>query len=157
LQVANYTAAIANNGTLYQPHLVSKILNSDNQTIKEIAPQIIRTNFIDPANLEIVREGMRQTVTVGSAQSLKSVPVDVAGKTGTAQWSTTKGPHAWFIGFAPYEKPQIAIMVLVEEGVEGSTIAAPIARDILSWYFNPLGGGATATSTPPVATVPTAN
>lgn len=157
LQVANYTATIANNGTLYRPHLVSKILNSENQTIKEIAPQIIRTNFIDSANLEIVREGMRQTVTVGSAQSLKSVPVDVAGKTGTAQWSTTKGPHAWFIGFAPYEKPQIAIMVLVEEGVEGSTIAAPIARDILSWYFNPLGGGASATSTPPVATAPPSN
>lgn len=157
LQVANYIAAIANNGTLYQPHLVSKILNSDNQVIKEIAPQIINTDFIDSNNLQIVREGMRQTVTGGSAQSLKDLPIAVAGKTGTAQWSTTKSPHAWFVGFAPYEKPQIAIMVLVEEGVEGSTIAAPIARDILAWYFNPLGGGASATSTPPAAVFPAAD
>jgi len=135
LQVANYTAAIANGGTLYKPHLVSKILDKNNNVVSDVAPQIIRNNFIDADNLRIVREGMRQTITAGSAQSLQIVPVPVAGKTGTAQWSTKKGPHAWFIGFAPYDKPQIAITVLVEEGVEGSTIAAPIARDILNWYF----------------------
>jgi penicillin-binding protein 2 len=135
LQVANYTAAIANGGTLYKPHLVSKILDKNNNVVSDVAPQIIRNNFIDADNLRIVREGMRQTVTIGSAQSLQIVPVPVAGKTGTAQWSTKKSPHAWFVGFAPYDKPQIAITVLVEEGIEGSTIAAPIARDILNWYF----------------------
>jgi len=135
LQVANYTAAIANGGTLYKPHLVSKILDKNNNIVSDVAPQIIRNNFIEADNLRIIREGMRQTITIGSAQSLQIVPVPVAGKTGTAQWSTKKAPHAWFIGFAPYDKPQIAITVLVEEGVEGSTIAAPIARDILNWYF----------------------
>lgn len=147
LQVANYTAAIANGGTLYQPHFVSKILDINNNVVKGVAPQIIRSNFIDSKNIQIVREGMRQTIIAGSAQSLQSVPVSVAGKTGTAQWSTKKGPHAWFIGFAPYDKPQVAIMVLVEEGVEGSTIAAPIARDILNWYFtvNPITGIASST------------
>lgn len=135
LQVANYTAAIANGGTLYEPHLVTKILGTDNQVVEDITPKIIRSNFIDPADLQIVRAGMRETVTLGSARSLNSLSVAVAGKTGTAQWSTKKGPHAWFIGFAPYDKPEVAITVLVEEGVEGSTIAAPIARDILSWYF----------------------
>jgi penicillin-binding protein 2 len=135
LQVANYTAAIANGGTLYEPHLVSKLLSDDNQVIAEIPPKIIRQDFIDPANLKIVREGMRQTVTIGSARSLNILPVAVAGKTGTAQWSTTKSPHAWFIGFAPYDKPEIVITVLVEEGVEGSTMAAPIAKDILNWYY----------------------
>lgn len=135
LQVANYTAAIANGGTLYQPHFVSKILDTNNQVVREIQPKIIRSNFVDAENLRIVREGMRQTITAGSARSLSIVPVAVAGKTGTAQWSTKKGPHAWFIGFAPYEKPQLVITVLVEEGVEGSTMAAPIARDILKWYF----------------------
>lgn len=152
LQVANYTAAIANGGTLYEPHLVSKILNSNNQVIKDVAPVIIRQNLVDQANLEIVREGMRQTITSGSARSLSALPVAVAGKTGTAQWSTKKGPHAWFIGFAPYEKPQIAIMVLVEEGVEGSTISAPIARDILNWYFSPRPGSNVATSTSATST-----
>lgn len=148
LQVANYTAAIANGGTLYKPHLVSKILDTNNQVVKEIAPEIIRSDFIDAINLQIVKEGMRQTITSGSARSLSIVPVAVAGKTGTAQWSTKKGPHAWFIGFAPYEKPTVAIMVLVEEGVEGSTMAAPIARDILQWYFTV--NSQNATSTPSV-------
>lgn len=135
LQVANYTAAVANGGTLYEPHLVSKLLGEDNKVITEIPAKIIRQNFIDPANLKIVREGMRQTITVGSARSLSILPVAAAGKTGTAQWSTTKSPHAWFIGFAPYDEPQIVITVLVEEGVEGSTMAAPIAKDILNWYY----------------------
>jgi len=156
LQVANYTAAIANGGTLYEPHLVSKILDSNNQVIKSIEPKIISQTAVDQANLEIVREGMRQTITTGSARSLNTLPVEVAGKTGTAQWSTKKGPHAWFIGFAPYDKPQLVIMVLVEEGVEGSTISAPIAKDILNWYFSPRPGSnvatTTATSTPATST-----
>ena len=147
LQVANYTAAIANGGTLYEPHLVSKILDSNNQVVKNIDPVILGRNLINPANLEIVREGMRQTVTAGSARSLNTLPVEVAGKTGTAQWSTKKGPHAWFIGFAPYDKPKLVIMVLVEEGVEGSSISAPIAKDILNWYFSPHSGSILATTT----------
>lgn len=135
LQVAAYTVALANGGTLYQPHLVNSVLDTNTGVIEAVSPKIIRSNFIDPENMKIVREGMRQTVTAGSARSLSILPVAAAGKTGTAQWSTKKSPHAWFIGFAPYENPQIAITVLVEEGVEGSSMAAPIARDILNWYF----------------------
>ncbi len=136
LQVANYTAAIANGGTLYKPHLVSKILFEDNRVVKEVEPVILRRDFISDRSLKVVREGMRQTVTSGSARSLNIIPVAVAGKTGTAQWSTKKGPHAWFTGFAPYEKPELVITILVEEGVEGSTIAVPIAKDILNWYYS---------------------
>lgn len=154
LQVANYTAAIANNGTLYVPHLVTKVLGKDNQILKTIVSQTIRTDLVDPSYLQIVREGLRQTITTGSARSLSVLPVAVAGKTGTAQWSTTRGPHAWFAGFAPYDHPQLVIVVMVEEGVEGSTIAAPIARDILNWYFSPSGGGATATSSPSLPSAP---
>jgi penicillin-binding protein 2 len=135
LQVANYTAAIANGGTLYQPHLVSKVMDSNNNVIQEIQPKILASNLVDSADLEIVREGMRQTITAGSARSLNTLPVQVAGKTGTAQWSTTKQPHAWFIGFAPYDKPKVVIAVLVQEGIGGDVIAAPIAKDILNWYF----------------------
>jgi len=135
LQVANYTAALANGGTLRRPYLVKEIL--DNNGNKEvIQPEVIRENFIDPKNIEIVRKAMRQTVTLGSAQYLNNLPVAVAGKTGTAQWSDTKGTHAWFTGFAPYDKPEVAITVLVEEGGEGSTVSVPITYDILDWYFN---------------------
>ncbi len=136
LQVANYTAAIANGGTLYKPHLVAKILDSNNQLVQEIKPQVIRQNFINAADLNIVREGMRQTVTSGSGRYLNTLPVTMAGKTGTAQWSTVKAPHAWFIGFAPYENPELSISILVEEGVEGSTVAVPMAYDIFNWYFS---------------------
>jgi len=135
LQVANYTATIANGGKLYQPHFVSKLLGVNNEVLKEIQPKIIREGFIDSKNLEIVRAGMRQTVSSGSARSLSIIPVAVAGKTGTAQWSSKKANHAWFTGFAPYEKPELVITVLVEEGVEGSAISVPIAKDILNWYF----------------------
>jgi len=136
LQVANYTAAIANGGRLYKPRLVTKLLDSNEQVVKELPPQVIRDNFVDVNNLKIVREGMRQTVTVGSARYLNSLTVSVAGKTGTAQWSSQKNNHAWFTGFAPYENPELVITILVEEGVEGSTIAVPIAHDILNWYFS---------------------
>lgn len=136
LQVANYTAAIANGGTLYEPHLVSRVMSENNQTVREVQPIILRHDFISDRSLKIVREGMRQTVTAGSARSLNALPVAVAGKTGTAQWSTKKSPHAWFAGFAPYEKPELVITVLVEEGIEGSAITVSIAKDILSWYYS---------------------
>lgn len=146
LQVANFTAAVANGGKLMEPHIVTGILDSNNNIVSEIQPKIVRENFIDPANINIVREGLRQTVLTGSARSMQSLPVDMAGKTGTAQWSTKKAPHAWFTGFAPYDNPQIVITVLVEEGKEGSTVAVPIAREIMQWYF---GGRDNAIKLPP--------
>ena len=136
LQVADYTATIANGGHFYKPHLVQSLLNSNNEVIKNIEPEVIRENFIDEENLKIVREGMRQAVTSGSARSLQVVPVPVAAKTGTAQWSTQKEPHAWFTSFAPYEEPVIVLTVLVEEGREGSAVGAAVAREILTWYFS---------------------
>lgn len=136
LQVANFTAVVANGGRLYQPTLVQNLLNEDNQIVKTIEPTIIRQDFIDSYNLQVVREGMRQTVTAGSGRSLSVLPVTSAGKTGTAQWSSKKENHAWFTGFAPYEKPELVITVLVEEGREGSEVAVPIAREILFWYFS---------------------
>jgi len=135
LQVAVYTSVFANGGSLYRPHFVKQILSSDDQVIREFNNEAIRKNFISPHNIEIVREGMRQTVTMGSARSLNSVPVAVAGKTGTAQWSSKKETHAWFVGFAPFEKPELAFSILVEEGGEGSSVAVPIAREFLKWYF----------------------
>jgi penicillin-binding protein 2 len=136
LQVASYTSTLANGGTLYKPHLVSKILDSENNVIKDVEPEIIRSEFIDKENMEIVREGMRETVTLGSGRYLSLLPIEVAGKTGTAQWSSVKDTHAWFIGFAPYENPDLAFAILLEEGGEGSSTAVPVAYDILNWYYS---------------------
>lgn len=138
LQVASFTSFFANGGTIYRPHFVKALLNKDNTLAQDIEPQIIKHDFIDKKNINIVRNGLRDTVVYGSASSLQAVPVDVAGKTGTAQWSSTKNPHSWFTGFAPFDDPQIVITVLVEEGSDGLTSASvPIAREVLQWYFTP--------------------
>ncbi|MDO8593177.1 MAG: penicillin-binding protein 2 [bacterium] len=144
LQVANYTAVFANGGSLYRPHLIRLILDSQDQPIGEADSKPIKANIASAKTIEIVRAGMRQAVTDGSARSLQSVPVSVAGKTGTAQWSSTKPTHAWFTGWAPYDQPRLVITILIESGGEGSSTAVPIANEVLTWYFN----RQTATSTP---------
>jgi penicillin-binding protein 2 len=135
LQLANYIATIANGGTLFKPHLVSQIKKSDG-TITSVQPQIIRSGFVSPDVMNVVREGMRQAVTSGTAQPLKDLPVEVAGKTGTAQFGTGGNQeHGWFVSFAPYDNPQIAMAVLVEGGGEGFTSALPVTKDVYQWYF----------------------
>lgn len=135
LQVAMYNSFFANGGTLYRPHLVKSIIDGATKVSSDVKNEPVRENFIKSYNVNIVREGMRQTVTSGSASRLQAVPVPVAGKTGTAQWSTEKNPHGWFIGFAPYDKPEIAIVVMIEAGGEGSSVATPVVQDYLTWYF----------------------
>jgi len=135
LQLANYTAAIANGGILYSPRIVSQIKRSDGQ-VESISPTIIRQNFLNPDVMQVVREGMRQTVTDGTAQPLKTLPVAVAGKTGTAQFGSEGKMHGWFISFAPYDNPTIAMAVLVEGGGEGFSSAEPVTKDVYDYYFN---------------------
>lgn len=134
LQVANWTAAVANGGTVYQPHLVKAIADPVQKQIAVKNPVILNSNFISVENMNIVKIGMRECVVYGSCQSLNTLPFLAAGKTGTAQWVTGKNNHAWFTSFAPYDKPQIVVTVLVEEGGEGSSAAMPIARNFLSWW-----------------------
>lgn len=132
LQIAAATAVFGNKGTLYEPHFLETI-ESENVSEEDY---IIRQNFISEENIDIVRAGMRQTITSGSGQKLLDLPVTSAGKTGTAQWSEKKSPHAWFTAFAPYENSEIVVTVLVEEGGEGSAIALDIAREFMMWYFS---------------------
>lgn len=150
LQITSVIAAVANGGTLYKPHLLDNVFDREGKVIDHVEPHVIGSNMIDAAYLREVRIGMRQTVTAGTARILNDIQVKVAAKTGTAEVGVSS-PHAWFVAFAPYEKPEIAITVMVEHGGEGSTVAAPITRDILNWYFGDRGktsGDAHATSTP---------
>jgi len=135
LQVASYTATIANGGTLYQPYLVNEVKDSTGRIISQHAKKILSSGFVSPANIQIVREGMRSGVTSGSSQQLASLPFTTAGKTGTAQFGADSKTHAWFTAFAPYENPEIVITVLVEAGGEGHAAALPIAKEILSWWY----------------------
>ena len=75
------------------------------------------------------------TITSGTAQTLKTLPIEVAGKTGTAQFGTEDKTHSWFIAFAPYENPEIAIAVIVPSGGEGNNTAVPVTKEALEWYF----------------------
>lgn len=148
LQMAASLAAIANGGTLYQPHLLNAITDSSGNVTQTIAPTIIRQNFISKGNMDIVRQGMWMAVNdpngTACCRIKQEVPVEVAGKTGTAETVVhddgsgallQSRPHAWFEAFAPFNDPKIAIVVLVEHAGEGAEYAAPAVRETLSWYF----------------------
>lgn len=138
LQMLRATAVIASNGKLFQPQLVKEITDSSGNVIKEFEPRVERENFLSQETIKTVAEGMRMAVTSGSARSIfpSDYLVEVAGKTGTAQFLNNAKTHAWFECYAPYDDPEIAIVVLVEGGGEGYEIAAPVAKDITSYYFS---------------------
>ncbi len=135
LEMAATTAVIANGGKLFRPKLVDKIVDSDKNIIETIQPEILRENFISEENLSVIRKAMRQTVTAGSALMLNSINVAVAAKTGTAQVAGQENSNAWATVFAPIENPQIVLAILVENAGEGSSVAIPIAKEVLEKYF----------------------
>ncbi|MCK5080566.1 MAG: penicillin-binding protein 2 [Candidatus Moranbacteria bacterium] len=135
LQIASAIAVIANEGTLYQPEIVSKIINSDGQG-RKIEKQVIRSDFISGDNLRKVKGAMRETVTRGSGVSMSDMEVEVAGKTGTAQFGAEEKTHSWFVSFAPFDDPEIATVVLIESGGEGHDWATPATEQILREYFD---------------------
>lgn len=136
LQIAFMTAAIANNGTLYEPHLVRAMVNPVTGRSRTTSPKIIRSQIVPNEHLAIVQQGMRDCVTGGSCRRLNSIPLTIAGKTGTAQWNANKPNHAWFTSFAPVEQPEITITILIEEGEEGSRTAVPVADGFYRWWAN---------------------
>ena len=133
LQLANATAAIANGGTLWWPHLGTKVIYPDGSHLA-IESRVLNDQIASGTSIEIVQRGMRATVDGGTGRLLADLPVKAAGKTGTAQFGTGE-PNAWFTAFAPYDEPTIAIAVLAEQAGEGSDISAPVAKAALSYYF----------------------
>lgn len=136
LQVAAYTAAIANGGTYYRPRLVKEVHDLKTGEIIKVRGEVMYQGAVSPANIEIVRQGMRDAVSYGSAKDLRSLPVSSGAKTGTAQIGGTQDTHSWFTVFAPYDDPEIALTVMVEKGGDGTEAALPAARDILNYYFS---------------------
>ena len=136
LQVLSWISAVANGGKIYKPYIVDRIEDNDKYVIKKFEPEIIGDVGIGRETLGVVKEGMRQAVLEGTAKSLGALPITSAAKTGTAQFDA-KNPnrsHAWFTAFAPYENPQIAIVVLIEDGGEGGVNSMPVVRDTLNWW-----------------------
>jgi len=137
LQMAVSFVPIANGGKLLQPQVVKEI-----REVEEINPKIIREGFIKPEHLEVVRQGMRQAVTSGTATGwLDQLRVPVAAKTGSAQ-TGKKDPKDkkdyldnWITVFAPYEDPQIVLTIMIKDVKEGPVVTPPVAKAILEWYF----------------------
>ena len=133
IQAAVWTAAVANGKSVVQPHLAGQL--EEPLTHDKIQLEFKKYDVpVSASNLSIVRQGMRDCVSYGSCQLLKALPFSSGGKTGTAQWNSNKDNHAWFTSFAPFDNPKIVVSILVEEGVEGSTAAQPVARDFLLWW-----------------------
>lgn len=135
LQMAAYTATIANGGTWYQPHAVRAMYNKVLKKKLNVAYSS-RQVPIDADYFRIVKLGMRDVVTSGTARSVDIPGLDVCGKTGTAQTGKGAKDQSWFIAFAPMDNPTIAICVSVEGGGFGATTAVPIVRKMLELYFN---------------------
>jgi penicillin-binding protein 2 len=156
LQLAGVYAAIANGGTLYKPQLVQRIEDLDGRVVQPFYPEVVRTVDMNPAHRKVIVEGLIAVTNEAggtafrATQSYKQKMKDivVAGKTGTAQVVAIGAvrlkthqmdfftrDHAWFAGFAPADKPEIAVVVLNEHGGHGGVDAAPTGMAVLAKYF----------------------
>lgn len=143
LQLVNYIATIANGGTRYQPYLVDRVVDYKGKTVQQFEKKALNQVDVSSKNLNYVRQGMRAvTQPGGTAYGIfAKFPVEVAGKTGTAQtgkdkWGKDKPTHGWFVAYAPYDKPQVAVAAIMENAGHGGSSAGLVVRDALAAYFN---------------------
>ncbi len=160
LQILNATIAMVNGGTLYQPQIVYQVQDSTGEVVQSFEPKILHKIDMPQEIFDMVNEGMRSTISMDdgtAAWRFIESPVNVAGKTGTAEYCPViqkddgtyecllsldgyQLTHAWFTAYAPYEDPEIALVVFVHgnnrDVIQGSEVAAPIARRIIDYYFS---------------------
>ena len=140
LQVARFTAAVANGGTLYRPQMIESITNAAGQSVFSFAPESNGTLPVSQATLDAIRTGMRAVVRSKSGTAnlvLGDMGIPIYGKTGTAE-NPMGDAHAWFTGFTETprtDRPDIAVAVIVENAGQGSEIAAPIFRRVIETYY----------------------
>ncbi len=151
LQITVMTAMLANGGKKYLPQMVERVVGTDGNIIEELTPQLVGELKGVDNHIRLIQQGMYDVVQGkrGTARIVKIKGINIAGKTGTAQvvklaqYKHLKEEdipykfrdHAWFTCYAPAEKPEIAVTVLVEHGLHGSSGAGPIAKAVLETYF----------------------
>jgi penicillin-binding protein 2 len=150
LQMVSVASTIANGGTVYRPRLVDHIAGrvlprsrvaAHDQTIIPFVPDPLRSGFISPGNLALIQAGMHASVNAtpawqGTSYLAQDPRIDAAGKTGTAE-VYGKAPHAWWIGYAPFNHPKVAVVVMVPNAdSEGAYVGAPIGHKMLEDYFH---------------------
>jgi penicillin-binding protein 2 len=148
IQLASMIATVANEGNVYRPYLVKRIVDADGKPLKEFKPELMGTTGISADKFKLVKQGLFAVVNDpgGTGAAARLYDVHVAGKTGSSQVVKLRDSkqatpyqyrdHALFVAFAPYEKPEIAVAVIVEHGEHGGSAAAPIAGRILRAWFD---------------------
>ena len=143
LQLANYVATMVNGGNRYELHLVDKFLDPDGKIIKEIKPVVLEKTGISDKTTNIIKEGMLEVTSApkGTAyQVFKNFPIPNGGKTGSATFNDVtqsalgRTSYGYYIGFAPYDKPEIAVCAVVFDGGHGGCVA-PVAKAVYEQYF----------------------
>lgn len=151
MQLGQYVSTIANGGYRIRPHFVKEIrkgttdLKQPGRTLMHIEPEVLNKIEIDPQWLKVAQEGMRMVTEPGGTAywTFRGLPFSVAAKTGTAQTGRAED-NSLIVGYAPYEDPQVAFVVIVPEGGHGSDSSGPIAREILEAYHELYPGVLTA-------------
>ncbi|MCH8345903.1 MAG: penicillin-binding protein 2 [Chloroflexi bacterium] len=139
LQIITAVSAIGNGGNVVRPHLLREVQDSHGNVLQRFEKDVRNIVPVEPEYLQIVKDAMHESVTRGVAQGAAVPGLEVAGKTGTAEFGPARPgsqeTHGWFVGFAPYDEPEIAVVVFLQRGVGGSD-AAPAGSKILDYYFN---------------------
>ena len=155
LQLITGAVAVANKGSLYRPQIVKAITDSSGKVVQESQPELERTIDVDPGYFAVVHDGMRRSVTEGVNKAARDEcsGLRIAGKTGTAEFgplielppvngkprAPVRQSHSWFVGFAPYDDPQIEVLALVEGSGDmndgSATITVPAVTQIMQAYF----------------------
>lgn len=137
IHMARYIATLANGGTLYNLQIVDSVKTFEGTTMLDKKPLVQKESDFDPKNLQTIYKGMH-SVAFGDEGTVRNIfkdfPIQIAGKTGSAQEQLNRGEHAWFVGFAPYDNPQIAIAVAIPYGYS-SNYPAEVFKDIVGEYF----------------------
>lgn len=135
VQLSRYISAVANRGTVFELSLLDKLTDSDGNLLTDYTPAISSHVEARESTWNTVQAGMRRVITNSSAKSIfANLPVEVAGKTGTAQEDRTRSNHAWFASFAPYSSPEIAVTVNIPYGYAG-TNAATLGKKVYEYYY----------------------
>ncbi len=137
IQMAVLLSQVANGGIRYQPYVVSRVDNKDGTPAEIFGPKKLGVLPVPKNVMDLVRNGLRDVTAEGGTAGdiFKGFPISVAGKTGTAE-NAHGQDHGWFVTYAPYDKPRIVVVALVEQGSFGAGSAGPIVRDILAAFFN---------------------
>jgi penicillin-binding protein 2 len=137
LQMANYIAMLANGGIHYKPYMVDRVESAEGEIVEQILPTILNSHQFSAVNLRTVQEGM---LRMGQSNAnTRNLTVSVAGKTGTAEQTGEGFPHGLWVGYAPFDNPEIVVVVILEHGGEGF-MASRVAAEIINYYFTRGGG-----------------